>query len=111
MPTAFSVDDAAMSLSAKVGVRELLEELLSQRILLLDGPKGTMIQAYSLSEEDFRGRRFRRHAKSLKGCNDLLVLTQPQIVEEIHRAYLEAGSDIIETNTFNATAISMADYG
>jgi 5-methyltetrahydrofolate--homocysteine methyltransferase len=88
-----------------------VDELLAQRILILDGPKGTMIQAHQLSEEQFRGSRFRHHARPLKGCNDLLVLTQPQVVESIHRAYLEAGADIIQTNTFNATAVSMADYG
>jgi 5-methyltetrahydrofolate--homocysteine methyltransferase len=89
-----------------------LEELLAERILILDGAMGTMIQAYKLGEGDFRGERFRNHPRDLKGCNDLLVLTQPQIIEDIHRAYLEAGADIIETNTFNANSISMAgDYG
>src|SRR5438132_6518917 len=89
---------------------EVLNELLAQRILLLDGAMGTTIQAYGLKEEYFRGSRFQNHPKSLKGCNDLLVLTQPQIIENIHRQYLEAGSDIIETNTFNATRIGLAEY-
>ena len=89
---------------------EELRRLLTQRILVLDGAMGTMIQRYQLSEEEFRGERFAKHPRDLKGANDLLCLTRPDIIEEIHRAYLEAGSDIIETNTFNAQAISMADY-
>jgi 5-methyltetrahydrofolate--homocysteine methyltransferase len=88
-----------------------LEQLLAERILILDGAMGTMIQARKLGEGDFRGERFRHHPRDLKGCNDLLVLTQPHIIEDIHRAYLEVGADIIETNTFNANSISMAaDY-
>jgi 5-methyltetrahydrofolate--homocysteine methyltransferase len=90
---------------------DILRELLAQRILVLDGAMGTTIQAFGLSEEDFRGARFRSHPKALKGCNDLLVLTQPKIIENIHRQYLGAGSDIIETNTFNATGIGLAEYG
>jgi 5-methyltetrahydrofolate--homocysteine methyltransferase len=90
---------------------EELRSLMTQRILTLDGAMGTMIQRYELEESDFRGERFATHPRSLKGANDLLCLTRPDIIEEIHRAYLEAGSDIIETNTFNAQAISMADYG
>src|ERR1700741_3028112 len=89
----------------------LLESLIRQRILVLDGAMGTMIQRYQLSEADFRGARFKDHAKDLKGNNDLLVLTQPQIVSEIHRQYLEAGADLVETNTFNSTRIAQADYG
>ena len=89
---------------------EELRSLLNRRILVLDGAMGTMIQRYQLSEEDFRGERYRSHPRDLKGANDLLNLTRPDIIEEIHRAYLAAGSDIIETNTFNSTAISMADY-
>ena len=89
---------------------EELRSLLNRRILVLDGAMGTMIQRYQLSEEDFRGERYRSHPRDLKGANDLLNLTRPDVIEEIHRAYLAAGSDIIETNTFNATAISMADY-
>ena len=89
---------------------EELRRLLTQRILVLDGAMGTMIQRYKLQEADFRGERFANHPRDLKGANDLLCITRPDIIEEIHRAYLEAGSDIIETNTFNAQAISMADY-
>lgn len=90
---------------------KLLSQLLSERILILDGAMGTMIQRYKLGEADYRGERFKDHPRDLKGNNDVLVLTQPDIVESIHHAYLEAGSDIIETNTFNGTAISQADYG
>jgi len=85
--------------------------MLSERILVLDGAMGSMIQSYGLGEEDFRGEAFEDHPRDLEGCNDLLSITRPEIIEEIHRRYLEAGADIIETNTFNATAISMADYG
>ena len=88
-----------------------LHERLSNRILLLDGAMGTMIQRYTLAEADFRGARFREHHRDLKGNNDLLVLTRPDIIGEIHRAYLAAGADIIETNTFSSTAIAQADYG
>ncbi|RMH57270.1 MAG: methionine synthase [Candidatus Hydrogenedentota bacterium] len=88
-----------------------LSRTARKRILLLDGAMGTMIQRHSLAEEDFRGERFRSHPKELKGCNDLLVLTQPDLIAKIHREYFEAGSDIIETNTFNSTRISMVDYG
>jgi 5-methyltetrahydrofolate--homocysteine methyltransferase len=84
---------------------------IKQRVLVLDGAMGTMIQRYKLSEADYRGERFRDFHRDLKGNNDLLSLTQPNIIREIHNAYLEAGADIIETNTFNATAISQADYG
>jgi len=89
-----------------------LERLLRERIVLLDGAMGTMIQQHKLDEAAFRGERFKGwQGKDLKGCIDLLNLTQPEIVEEIHRQYLEAGSDIIETNTFNSQRISLADYG
>ena len=81
------------------------------KILVLDGAMGTMIQRYQLREEDFRGARFANHPKELKGCNDVLSLTAPFVVRDIHRKYLEAGADIIETNTFNAQRISMGDYG
>ncbi len=87
-----------------------LQEQLAKRILVLDGAMGTMIQSYQLTESDFRGTRFSNWPVDLKGNNDLLNLTQPQIIAEIHRAYLQAGADIIETNTFNANAISQADY-
>lgn len=87
-----------------------LNALLEQRILILDGGMGTMIQRHKLSEADYRGERFADWPSDLKGNNDLLVLTQPQIIAGIHQAYLDAGADIIETNSFNATSISMADY-
>ncbi|MEQ6340203.1 MAG: methionine synthase [Gammaproteobacteria bacterium] len=87
-----------------------LEQLLKQRILILDGAMGTMIQTYKLDEKDYRGTRFADFAHDLKGNNDLLTLTQPHIIRAIHTAYLEAGADILETNTFNSTSISMADY-
>ncbi len=92
-------------------VRARLERLLAQRILVLDGAMGSLIQGYRLSEADFRGERFRDHPRDLKGDNDLLVLTRPDVVTEIHERYLAAGADIIETNTFSATAIAQADYG
>src|ERR1035437_1341624 len=87
-----------------------LERLLRERIVILDGAMGTMIQAHKLDEAAFRGERFRDWPQDLKGNNDLLNLTQPQIIQAIHRQYLEAGADIIEANTFNSTAISLADY-
>ena len=91
-------------------VRRVLEEALRERILILDGAMGTMIQRQKLDESGFRGTRFADHGQDLQGDNDLLVLTQPQIIEQIHSEYLEAGADIIETNTFNGTAIAQADY-
>ena len=87
-----------------------MQQLINERILVLDGAMGTMIQQYNLSEADFRGERFKDLPGLLKGNNDMLCLTRPDVIEEIHRKYLEAGADIIETNTFNATAVSMADY-
>lgn len=83
---------------------------LKERILILDGAMGTMIQNFKLEENDFRGSRFKDHPCSLKGNNDLLSLTQPEIIKEIHKTYLEAGADLIETNTFSSTSIGMADY-
>jgi len=88
-----------------------LAALLEKRILLLDGAMGTMIQQYKLGEADYRGARFTAHPRDLKGDNDLLVLTRPDVIQAIHDAYLEAGADVIETNTFNATSIAQADYG
>ena len=81
-----------------------------KRILIIDGAMGTMIQRYKLTEEDYRGERFKDWPSDIKGNNDLLSLTQPHIIKEIHKQYLEAGADIIETNTFNAQRISLADY-
>ena len=88
-----------------------IQDILKERILIIDGAMGTMIQQYKLSEADYRGDRFKDWPSDLKGNNDLLSLTQPHIVKEIHKKYLEAGADIIETNTFNAQKISLADYG
>ena len=87
-----------------------IREILQQRILVLDGAMGTMIQRYNLEEEDFRGERFRNHTHSLKGNNDLLSLTRPDVIREIHRQYLEVGADILETNTFSSNFIAQADY-
>ena len=87
-----------------------IRDLLDERILIIDGAMGTMIQRYKLTEAAYRGERFKDWPGDLKGNNDLLCLTQPQIVNEIHKQYLEAGADIIETNTFNAQAVSLADY-
>jgi 5-methyltetrahydrofolate--homocysteine methyltransferase len=87
-----------------------LESLMKERIIYIDGAMGTMIQRYKLEEEDFRGERYANHGHELKGNNDVLVITRPDVIEEIHMAYLESGADIIETNTFNGTSISQADY-
>ena len=92
-------------------IRGILDGLLAQRILVLDGAMGTMIQRYQLTEADFRGERFADHAHDLKGNNDVLALTRPDVIGAISRKYLEAGSDIIETNSFSSTAIAQADYG
>lgn len=88
-----------------------LQNLLKERILVLDGAMGTMVQRYALNEEDFRGQRFASHPVMLKGNNDILVLTRPDVIQEIHTKYLKAGADIIETSTFNANRISQAEYG
>jgi len=89
---------------------EKLKQLLRERILVLDGAMGTLIQSYGLTEADFCGRRYANHPVSLKGNNDILSLTRPEIIEQIHNAYLESGADIIETNTLNANAVSQSDY-
>src|SRR5487761_2641590 len=88
-----------------------LREILKSRILILDGAMGTMIQRHELTEADYRGERFAAHARDLRGDNDLLLLTRPALIRGIHSEYLAAGADIVETNTFNATSISQADYG
>lgn len=88
-----------------------IRDLLNERILVIDGAMGTMIQRYGLQEEDYRGERFKNWPSDIKGNNDLLCLTRPDIIKAIHKQYLEAGADIIETNTFNAQKVSMADYG
>lgn len=90
---------------------QVLRDLLKHRVLVLDGAMGTMIQQYELDEPDFRGERFKNHPSSLKGNNDLLSLTRPDIIRAIHEAYFEAGADIAETNTFSSTSIAQADYG
>ena len=90
---------------------KLIEEVIKERILVLDGAMGTMIQQYDLQEEDFRRGWFENHESSLKGNNDLLSLTRPDIIEAIHRAYFDAGADIVETNNFSGTSIAQADYG
>jgi 5-methyltetrahydrofolate--homocysteine methyltransferase len=89
---------------------QLLDSLLKQRILILDGAMGTMIQRYKLDEAAYRGERFKNFAHDVKGNNDLLTLSRPQVIREIHTQYLEAGADILETNTFNSTSVAMADY-
>jgi 5-methyltetrahydrofolate--homocysteine methyltransferase len=90
--------------------KSTIEEALLKRILVLDGAMGTMLQQYNFSEEDYRGERFKDYPSSLKGNNDLLSLTQPEAIAEIHAKYFEAGADIVETNTFSGTSIAMADY-
>jgi len=92
-------------------VKRDIKETLGERILILDGAMGTMIQRHKLTEEQYRGQQFQLHPRSLKGNNDLLSVTQPKIIRDIHLAYLRAGADIISTNTFNGNRISMADYG
>jgi len=87
-----------------------IEDILRERILVIDGAMGTMIQRHSLTEEDFRGERFKDHRYPLKGNNDLLSITRPDIIKEIHRQYFQAGADIVETNTFSSTTIAQADY-
>src|SRR5260221_3457175 len=96
--------------SSTLDPRTALDRALQSRILILDGAMGTMIQRYKLTEADFRGERFRSHAKDLQGNNDLLILTRPDVIHEIHGQYLAAGADIIETNTFSSTTIAQADY-
>jgi 5-methyltetrahydrofolate--homocysteine methyltransferase len=95
----------------KKDIRAALEKAASERILIIDGAMGTMIQRHKLDEAGYRGERFKDWPRDVKGNNDLLVLTQPRIIQDIHEQYLAAGADIIETNTFNAQRISMADYG
>ncbi len=90
---------------------DYLQDLLRSRIVIIDGAMGTMVQQYQLDEAAYRGERFKNSARDLKGLHDLLCLTQPHVIQEIHKQYLEAGADILETNTFNAQALSLADYG
>lgn len=91
-------------------INKEIREILGKRIMIIDGAMGTMIQTYNLTEDQYRGERFKSISQSVKGNNDLLVLTQPEIILEIHKKFLDAGADIIETNTFNANGISMEDY-
>ena len=91
--------------------KKTLQALLTERILVLDGAMGTMIQAEELSEADFRGDRLKDHPKDVKGNNELINLSQPEILRKIHDAFLEAGADIIETNTFSATQVAQSEYG
>jgi 5-methyltetrahydrofolate--homocysteine methyltransferase len=100
-----------MQRSARLRTQDLLEELLAQRVLLLDGSMGAYLFACKLTEEDYRGARFRNHPKLLKNCTEALVLTQPKLIDEIHRAYLDAGADVIETCTFNATPLALSEFG
>jgi 5-methyltetrahydrofolate--homocysteine methyltransferase len=88
-----------------------LRDLFAQRIVVLDGAMGTMIQKHRLDEAAYRGARYANWHRDLKGCNDLLVLTRPQLIGDIHREFIDAGADIVSTNTFNATSIALADYG
>ena len=87
-----------------------VKDILKERVLVLDGPMGTMVQGYGLKETDFRGSHFKEHPIDLMGNNDILSITRPDIISEIHESYLQAGADLIETNTFNANSISQADY-
>lgn len=95
----------------KASCYQILEQELQQRILILDGGMGTMIQRQGLTEADFRGTLLKDSTFDLKGCNDILCLTKPEVVQGVYEAYLEAGADIIETNSFNATKIPLQDYG
>ena len=90
--------------------RQSFRQALNERTLILDGAMGTMIQGYKLQEDDFRGQRFVDHPIDLKGNNDLLTLTRPDVIGAIHRAYLDAGAQILETNTFNSTSVAQEDY-
>src|SRR5262249_40413743 len=97
--------------SARLTTRDLLDDLMAQRILLLDGSMGAYLFARNLGEEDYRGTRFASHPRLLKNCHEALVLSQPHLIEEIHRAYLDAGADIVETCTFNGTSIALSEFG
>jgi 5-methyltetrahydrofolate--homocysteine methyltransferase len=103
-------NNAVPVVKTKNEAAETLKVILSQRILIIDGAMGTMIQLHNLTESDYRGNRFKDWKSDLKGNNDLLSITQPEIIKNIHLEYLNAGADIIETNTFNAQKISLADY-
>src|SRR2546427_6209153 len=98
-------------MATAISVRQRLDELFKQRIVIFDGSMGVMLQHKGLSDEEFRGARFRNHPKPLRNNSDVLCLTQPELVTQVHRDYLEAGADIVTTNTFTATRVSQADYG
>src|SRR5262249_49377974 len=100
-----------MSTTGNDEIRGRIEEILARRIMILDGSMGALLYSHELAEEDYRGRRFERHPLNLKNCTEVLVLTRPELIGEIHRAYLEAGADIIETDTFNANALSLEEFG
>src|SRR5262249_8020566 len=104
-------DPLPMATKGTDDIRGRLDEILSRRIMVLDGSMGALIYSYQLSEEDVRGTRFANHGFGIKNCTEALVLTQPKIIEGIHRAYLEAGADLIETDTFNGTAVSLEEFG
>src|SRR5438045_1144009 len=97
-------------MAVATSVRQRLDELFQQRIVIFDGSMGVMLQHKGLSDEEFRGQRFRNHPKPLRNNSDVLCLTQPDLVTQVHRDYLEAGADIVTTNTFTATRVSQADY-
>src|SRR6188508_3707286 len=103
-------NDRTSDLGPRTSASSALEQALATRILILDGAMGTMIQRYKLTEADFRGARLKDHSKDLQGNNDLLILTRPDVISEIHGQYLDAGADIIETNTFSSTSVVQADY-
>src|SRR3981081_4044516 len=98
-------------MAVAASVKDRLDQLFKQRIAIFDGSMGVMLQHRGLSDEDFRGERFRNHPRPLRNNSDVLCLTQPALVTQVHRDYLEAGADIVTTNTFTATRVSQADYG
>ncbi len=100
-----------MATNGNQSTRERLEEILSSRIMLLDGSMGALIYSHELDEEQFRGKPFARHSHNLKNCTEVLVVSQPELIDGIHRAYLEAGADIIETVTFNGSPVSLSEFG
>ena len=100
-----------MSLYPETKSFTALREILSKRIMILDGAMGTMVQSYGISEREWRGKEFVSSLVDLKGCNDILCLTRPDVISDIHRRYLEAGADIIECNSFSATRIGLSAYG
>ncbi len=100
-----------MATNGRNATDDRLLEILDRRIMVLDGSMGALLYSYNLTEEDFRGQRFAQHGSDLKNCTEVLVLTRPKLIEDIHRAYLEAGADIIETDTFNGTAVSLEEFG